>query len=83
MKPEKTLLQQAEEIVIYPRGMKREVTVEEIELYLALLAGRIKQTQARQALFPRDSSSVGCGKLYCRSFSVFRAAYQKGRLIIK
>lgn len=59
------------------RGLSKEITDEEIDLYLALIKKEIGAGQASEVLFPDKMSN-----LYSRGFTVIKEAYKRGRIKI-
>lgn len=77
-----SLLEKAKKFPIGNRGASKDVTDEEIELYLAIFKKEIYTAQARRVLYPKDNASLGDGKLYSRTFKVMREAYNRGKIKI-
>lgn len=74
-----SLLEEAKKIT---KKTRREVSEEEIELYLAWLKGEVTAAQVARVAYPSSKPNSGAGKVFARSFAVLQEAYRQGKIII-
>lgn len=75
-----SLLEDAQRIPQNAKPLKNEVTLEEIDLYMAFFAGKVTSIQVAKVLFPGALSNRGISRVMSRAITVMKTAIGIGRV---